>query len=47
MIIIYNDNYCEVTNRACDRGSTDKCPDRKFNLEVPCKHFQALEKEES
>lgn len=47
VIIIYAENYCEVTNRQCDRGSVKECPERKFNLEVPCSHFKELTKEES
>lgn len=39
MIIVYSDNYCKITNRTCDRGSVTECPERKFNLEVPCKNF--------
>jgi hypothetical protein len=46
MIIVYGDSYCTITKRECDRGSIKECLKRDNNLEVPCKYFRALEKEE-
>jgi hypothetical protein len=46
MVIVYGDNYCVITGKACDRGSIKECPKKDNNLEVPCKFFRIPEKEE-